>query len=162
MATNNDSVISRLCALQWVTVIHDHIFQTKWELRYGKSGHITLLINIIESNLSYLYFSIRKNLLCKYYNAWFEIQKALTLSDPSERKLEARDREFLLFLLTCILFIHTWYLPKVVRYVRELQPPDFIFIPFAIEIDKFITKRNESSKSIQEFSRDFEFITVFV
>ena len=29
MATNNDSVISRLCALQWVTVIHDHIFQTK-------------------------------------------------------------------------------------------------------------------------------------
>ena len=34
-------------------------------------------------------------------------QQALALLDPSERKLEARDREFLLFLLTCILFTHT-------------------------------------------------------
>ena len=89
---------------------------------------------------------------------------SLEMLDPSSKKMMSRDRE----VFSVLVSLYSYHpnllsdLSKVIRYMCTLQPPEFIFVSFALEINDFVTKSKESGKDIKAFSRDLEFVSVFV
>lgn len=92
------------------------------------------------------------------------IHLALQIIDPSQKSRQSRDRE-VFFALIKLYSFHSHLLvdfPKVIRHMCTLQPPQFIFLSFAIELDRFIWMSERSSKDIEAFNRDLDFTSKFI
>ena len=93
---------------------------------------------------------------------------ALDLLVTSRRQLKSRDREVFSALIQLHSFNHHLLadLSRVVAFMCRLQPPEFVFVSFAVELERFVRRRSkldEDSKVPQKpFSRDLEFVSSFV
>jgi hypothetical protein len=111
---------------------------------------------------------------------------ALDILHPSRRKFKSRDRE----VFTALIQLHSYNqqlladLSRVIAFMCRLQPPEFVFVSFAVELDRFVrrlqkqrARRQEeqggengnnnnyvttSSEPQRPFSRDLEFVSSFV
>lgn len=89
---------------------------------------------------------------------------SLEMLDSFARRKISRDRE----VFSVLVNLYSCHpnlipgLPKVIRYMCTLQPPEFVFVSFALEINEFINKSKNSGNDIKAFSRDLEFASVFV
>jgi Vacuolar protein 14 C-terminal Fig4p binding len=106
---------------------------------------------------------------------------ALKFLDPARRRMMSRDREVfssLVQLFSCNEHLLA-DLSVVLSYMCKLQPPAFIMLSFAVELDRFIRRRHsatgspnytlksEASKENDEdrqtsLSRDFRFVSCFI
>lgn len=102
---------------------------------------------------------------------------ALDILHPSRRKFKSRDRE----VFTALIQLHSYNqqlladLSRVISFMCRLQPPEFVFVSFAVELDFFV-RRLQKQKSEQEtamnytgatesqkaFSSDLKFVSSFV
>ena len=109
---------------------------------------------------------------------------ALDILHPSRRKFKSRDRE----VFTALIQLHSYNqqlladLSRVIAYMCKLQPAEFVFVSFAVELDRFVrrlqkqrekqresnlseNKENEYGNQQAEqrpFSSDLEFVSSFV
>jgi len=83
--------------------------------------------------------------------------------DPSRRLLMSRNREVFSALIQLYSYNEDLLadLSNVLTYMCKLQPPPFIFVSFAVELDRFVTSRKVTS-SQSAFSRDLKFVSSFV
>ena len=107
------------------------------------------------------------------------INFALDVMSPPRKRLKSRDREVFKALIHLYAQNHRLLtdLAKVIKIMCELQPAEFIFVSFAVELDNFLfscwkrtmdsaassDKSTEKLKSNQsDFARDLEFVSCFV
>lgn len=107
---------------------------------------------------------------------------ALDILHPNRRKFKSRDRE----VFTALIQLHSYNqqlladLSSVIAFMCSLQPPEFVFVSFAVELDRFVkrmrqrkeraetmvqeTGENGSNEKKKErpFSDDLEFVSSFV
>jgi Vacuolar protein 14 C-terminal Fig4p binding len=109
------------------------------------------------------------------------VSYALKFLDPVRRRMMSRDREVFSSLVQ--LFSYNEHLladlSNVLTYMCKLQPPAFIMLSFAVELDRFIRRRHhaagspnyiiksDSNKVSAEnreasLSRDFRFVSCFI
>ncbi|CAB9503730.1 Protein VAC14 homolog [Seminavis robusta] len=107
---------------------------------------------------------------------------ALDILHPSRRKSKSRDRE----VFTALIQLHCYNqqllndLSRVIAFMCRLQPPEFVFVSFAVELDRFFRRLqkkhqlgairsedrrdNETNNDISKrpLSSDLEFVASFV
>jgi Vacuolar protein 14 C-terminal Fig4p binding len=108
---------------------------------------------------------------------------ALDILHPSRRQFKSRDRE----VFTAIIQLHSYNqqlladLSQVLAFMCKLQPPEFVFVSFAVELDRFVRRlqkkhkqagesrteekksgRGDSHQKGRPFSKDLEFVSSFV
>lgn len=92
---------------------------------------------------------------------------ALDLMDSSRRALKSRDREVFSALIQ--LHAYNWHLigdfSRVIAYMCRLQPPEFVFVSFAVELESFARRKcklSEETLSDQTLSRELQFVSSFI
>jgi len=93
---------------------------------------------------------------------------ALDILDKPRRLLKSRDRE--VFRVLIQLHAHNLHLigrlSKVVAYMCRLQPPEFIFVSFAVELDRFVSRESkvqrEDAASQIHMGRIYQFVSAFI
>lgn len=93
---------------------------------------------------------------------------ALDILDADRRLLKSRDRE--VFAVLIHLHANNLHLigdvSKVIAYMCRLQPPEFVCVSFAVELDKYadrqFKKLKKAGKSEQTLSRELQFVSSFV
>lgn len=106
---------------------------------------------------------------------------ALDILHPSRRKFKSRDRE----VFAALIQLHSYNqqllldLSRVVSFMCRLQPPEFVFVSFAVELDRFVRRlqkqeaKNQKAEKTQTssdgnkekqrpFSSHLEFVSSFV
>ena len=95
------------------------------------------------------------------------IDFALDILPIARRKLKSRNRE----VFSALIQVHSHNhhlladLSKVIAYMCRLQPPEFIFVSFAVELDRFVRRKvklHEEKDKEQPLSRELEFVSAFV
>jgi hypothetical protein len=96
------------------------------------------------------------------------VKFALEILDKSRRQLQSRDREVfsaLIQLYACNLHL-IGDLSRVIAYMCRLQPPAFIFVSFAVELDNFIQRETQMGDKRDTarlpMSRNFQFVGAFI
>jgi Vacuolar protein 14 C-terminal Fig4p binding len=109
---------------------------------------------------------------------------ALDILHPTRRMLKSRDREVFAALIQLHSYNHQLLadLSRVIAYMCRLQPPEFVFVSFAVELDRFVRRLQKQRKQEAEkqqkaedslnagagkekqrpLSRDLEFVSSFV
>jgi hypothetical protein len=92
---------------------------------------------------------------------------ALDILSPARRQLKSRDREVFSALIQLHAHNHhlLGHLSKVIAYMCQLQPPEFVFVSFAVELGRFVRRRSkalEKNDKDQQFSRDLVFVSAFI
>ena len=93
---------------------------------------------------------------------------ALDILDGDRRLLQSRDRE--VFSVLIQLNAYNLHLigdvAKVIAYMCRLQPPEFVFVSFAVELERFAVRqvkaKQQKGKLDQPLSRDLQFVTSFI
>lgn len=102
---------------------------------------------------------------------------ALELLDSSRSQLQSRDREVFTALIE--LHAHNLHLivdvSKVIAYMCRLQPAEFVFVSFAVELERFARRQTKhfARKQMkirpegtvdkqQQLSRDLQFVSSFI
>lgn len=93
---------------------------------------------------------------------------ALDILDKPRRLLKSRDRE--VFCVLIQLHAHNLHLisrlSKVIAYMCRLQPPEFVFVSFAVELDRFVTRESrvqrEDAGSRIQMGRTYQFVSAFI
>ena len=106
-------------------------------------------------------------------------QYALDILDASRCALKSRDRQ----VFACLIHLHSKNhhllskLSTVIEYMCELQPPEFVFVSFALELDRYFVQRlgqreaawqsaGSNERKIRRenaaFALDLEFVSSFV
>lgn len=93
---------------------------------------------------------------------------ALDIMDEDRRLLQSRDRE--VFAVLIQLHAYNLYLigdaAKVISYMCRLQPPEFVFVSFAVELERFAVRQFKATQSKgtrdQPLSRDLQFVASFI
>lgn len=92
---------------------------------------------------------------------------ALDILAIERRHLKSRDRE--VFSTFIQLHAHNLYLigdfSRVIAYMCRLQPPEFVFVSFAVELERFVRRRyevQEKGDADQPLSRDLQFVASFI
>ena len=95
------------------------------------------------------------------------IDFALDILPIARRNLKSRNREVFSALIQ--LHSHNHHLladlSRVIAYMCNLQPPEFIFVSFAVELERFILRKiklHEENDTDHPLSRDLEFVSAFV
>lgn len=93
---------------------------------------------------------------------------ALDILDESKQRLQSRDRE----VFAVLIQLHAYNLhligdvAKIISYMCCLQPPEFVFVSFAVELERFAAKQCKSTKmngkNEQPLSRDLQFVASFI
>ena len=101
---------------------------------------------------------------------------ALEVLDSSRRQSLSRDRQVFTALIRLHAHNHQLVsdLSRVIQYMCTLQPPEFVFVSFALELDHFVNKqvtyhsltrpetKVEEDNAPQSLSADLEFVSAFV
>jgi hypothetical protein len=98
------------------------------------------------------------------------VEYALGLLDTSRRQFISRDREVFRALIE--LHAHNMNLivdfSRVIAYMCRLQPPEFVFVSFAVELERFVRRQTkmQEEKAVDEqeprLSRDLQFVSSFI
>lgn len=109
---------------------------------------------------------------------------SLDILHPSRRQFKSRDRE----VFAALIQLHSYNqqlladLSRVITFMCRLQPPEFVFVSFAVELDRFVRRIQKQRKQEAEkqqisencivtvvdrekqrpFSSDLEFVSSFV
>lgn len=105
---------------------------------------------------------------------------ALDVVESSRRQSESRDRQ----VFTALIRLHADHhqlvadLSRVIQYMCTLQPAEFVFVSFAVELDHFVRKQtkyhsdsrraaeekkdDEMGHLVHDLSADLEFVSSFV
>lgn len=103
---------------------------------------------------------------------------ALDILDVDRRRLKSRDREVFSALIRLHSYNHQLLsdLSRVIQFMCTLQPPEFVFVSFALELDRHVASTirnrsfektstsfgNKASANDQSLSKDLEFVSAFV
>jgi hypothetical protein len=102
------------------------------------------------------------------------VHYALEILDSDRRKEKSRDREVFAALIQLYSFNEHLIvdLSSVITYMCKLQPPEFVLVSFAVELDRFIRRRASSqgdskakkapSGAENPFSRGLRFVSSFI
>jgi Vacuolar protein 14 C-terminal Fig4p binding len=93
---------------------------------------------------------------------------ALDILDAQRRLLKSRDRE--VFRVLIQLHAHNLHLiarlSKVIAYMCRLQPPEFVFVSFAVELDRFVARESniqgKTDASRIHMGRVYQFVSAFI
>jgi hypothetical protein len=97
----------------------------------------------------------------------YNVAFSLDIMINSRRQLKSRDRE----VFSALIQLHSYNyhllgdLSRVITFMCRLQPPEFVFVSFAVELERFIRRRSklqDTEELDQPFSRDLEFVSSFV
>ncbi|KAL7443113.1 hypothetical protein ACHAXM_008659 [Skeletonema potamos] len=209
---DNALILSRLCALQWVVVLYEHVVPSTLKAEYAsefidciiyqlvdqppgiivvKSFEVLAKITVPEKGQEHR--SIFSALLTSNDNDSPEASStpsminplddesanfALGILEPSRRRLVSRDRA----VFAALIDLHSknekllMDVSKVIELMCTLQPPEFIFTAFAVELENFIVTKMQQRKKILEspetdttaikeelasFSKDLAFVSNF-
>lgn len=93
---------------------------------------------------------------------------ALEILDSRRRKLQSRDRE----VFSALIQLHAYNLhligdlSRVIAYMCRLQPPEFVFVSFAVELDHFVRREHQlrlkGSPPKHPISQDYHFVSAFI
>jgi hypothetical protein len=90
------------------------------------------------------------------------IDYAFSILGAERKKLISRDREVFWALIQ--LHAYNEYLLKdltsVITFMCKLQPSEFIIVAFAIELDRFVRKKNGTGTEVSQ--KDLKFVSAFV
>lgn len=94
------------------------------------------------------------------------INFALDILEEDRRFLLSRDRE----VFAVLIQLHAYNLhligdvAKVIAYMCRLQPAEFVFVSFAIELEKYAVRQSQAKKGPQDqpLSRDLHFVSSFI
>jgi len=91
------------------------------------------------------------------------IDFAFDILEPSRRLMMSRNRETFSALIELYARNEDLIaeLSNVITYMCKLQPPEFVFVSFSVELDLFV-KRRRASSTTTTFSRDLQFVSSFV
>lgn len=96
------------------------------------------------------------------------VEFALQILDTPRRQLQSRDREVfaaLIQLYSCNLHL-IGDLSRVIAYMCQLQPPEFVFVSFSVELNNFVRREikavEQGKASRQIMSRNFQFVSAFI
>jgi len=209
---DNALILSRLCALQWVVVLYEHVVPNSLKADYAgefidciiyqlvdqppgiiivKSFEVLAKIsNPAEGEEAYSLITTKSVLDENASTANVDLPSrqspmdddnanfALEILDPSRRRLLSRDRS----VFASLIDLHSKHqkllmdISKVIELMCTLQPAEFIFVSFAIELDNFIiTKLNRREKLLESpevdtqtvkeelatFAKDLAFVSNF-
>lgn len=89
---------------------------------------------------------------------------ALGTLEPARRDLLSRDREVFSSLIKLYSFNEALLadLSKVITYMCKLQPAEFVFVSFAVELDLFIAKRLSMDAPQEQVSSALKFVSSFI
>ena len=98
----------------------------------------------------------------------YHIEFALDILEPNRRQLKSRDRE----VFSALIELHSHHhhllpdLSRVIAFMCRLQPPEFVFVSFAVELERFVRRRSQlrPQDAPEDFfiSQDLEFVSSFV
>ena len=94
---------------------------------------------------------------------------ALGVLDPSQDKCKSRNRD----VFTALVNLHSQKyelladLPRVIRYMCTLQPAEFIFVSFGLELEQYLLRRRKTRTTINKqqifkTAQDLDFVSNFV
>lgn len=92
---------------------------------------------------------------------------ALDILDANQRLLKSRDRN----VFEVLIQLHAYNLhligdvAKVIAYMCRLQPPEFVFLSFAVELERFAVNQfnaRQNGDTSQPLSRDLQFVSSFI
>lgn len=97
---------------------------------------------------------------------------AMKILDPERRKLKSRDRQ----VFSSLIQMHAYNehllanLSNVLTYMCRLQPPEFVMVSFAVELERFIKQRTGSpaavtagaKNEVTPSSSDLRYLSAFV
>jgi hypothetical protein len=101
------------------------------------------------------------------------IDYALDILDPHGKKMKSRNRE----VFATLILLHSYNedlmieLSGILTFMCKLQPPEFVIVSFAVEIDKYIqerhirklhAKQSASPTESRSLARDLKFASSFV
>lgn len=87
---------------------------------------------------------------------------AFDILEPARRLKMSRNREMFAALIT----LHSQNpalladLSKVITYMCRLQPPEFVYVSFAVELDRYLSRKLSQSKPA--FAQDLKFVSSYV
>mmetsp|Transcript_8313 Transcript_8313/g.12314 ORF Transcript_8313/g.12314 Transcript_8313/m.12314 type:complete len:1668 (+) Transcript_8313:74-5077(+) len=196
---DEDNLISRLCALQWVTVLYENVVPDELKAEYAKKFISPIIHQLVASPpdvIVFKSFEVLANITVpqesetKLTEARSKVEREGETKDANENSISgglslefgqpvnvnvalalevldhprrqfSRDREVFAAIINLYSY-HTHLLPdlpKVVRHMCTLQPPEFVYLSFAVELDVFILKKKAQK---HECTRDLEFVSMFV
>lgn len=93
---------------------------------------------------------------------------ALEILNEHRRRSQSRDREVFSALIQ--LYSSNLHLigdlSRVIAHMCRLQPPEFVFVSFSVELDSFIRREEKSNGrskgAMVNMSRDFQFVSAFI
>ena len=93
---------------------------------------------------------------------------ALDILDKQRSLLRSRDRQ--VFSALIHLYGYNLHLigdlSRVIAYMSRLQPPEFVFVSFAVELDHFVRRKRQIQKrndvSHHLVSQDYQFVSAFI
>jgi len=202
-------MMSRLCALEWIIVLYEHVVPDSLKAEYA--------CEFINPIIHQLVYEPPERIVFKSFEVLAKITVpvegeggaaspkkkevegieeadvkfdpmsessgafALELLDSSQRNCKSRDRQ--VFAQLIHLHSHNHHLlsklSTVIEFMCTLQPPEFVFVSLALELDRYVTQRIElrhkiiatASTATDEreirrangtFARDIEFVSSFV
>lgn len=92
------------------------------------------------------------------------ISYAFDILEPARRGMMSRNREVfsaLIDLYSCNMSL-MGDLSSVIAYMCRLQPPEFVFVSFAVELDRFISRKISRSSPFKASALDLRFVSSFV
>jgi len=209
---DNALILSRLCALQWVVVLYEHVVPNSLKAEYASEFIDCIIYQLVDQPPGIIvvksfevlakitvpakgqeHRSIFSALLTSDDHDSPEISTipsmknpmddenanfALGILEPIRRRLVSRDRA----VFAALIDLHSKHekllmdVSKVIELMCTLQPPEFIFIAFATELENFIVSKMQHRKKIMEspetdasaikdelaaFSKDLAFVSNF-
>ncbi|KAK1736870.1 vacuole morphology and inheritance protein 14 [Skeletonema marinoi] len=209
---DNALILSRLCALQWVVVLYEHVVPNSLKAEYASEFIDCIIYQLVDQPPGIIvvksfevlakitvpakgqeHRSIFSALLTSDDHDSPEISTipsmnnpmddenanfALGILEPFRRRLVSRDRA----VFAALIDLHSKHekllmdVSKVIELMCTLQPPEFIFIAFATELENFIVSKMQHRKKIMEspetdasaikeelaaFSKDLAFVSNF-
>jgi len=176
-------ILSRLCALQWVVVLYEHVVPDSLKSEYASEFIDCIIYQLVDqppgiiivksfevlakiTNPAEGEVSLFSPILSPEYDDSLDAaipsnhnpmddentNFALGILEPSRRKLLSRDRE----VFASIVDLHSKHqkllldLSKVIELMCTLQPPEFVFVSFANELDNFVLERMKKHKKVLE------------
>lgn len=89
------------------------------------------------------------------------IDYALQILDPARRKLKSRDRQ----VFSSLIELYSKHehllanLSNVLTFMCRLQPPEFVFVSFSVELDRFVRRKQQQQQQQQTSNNTDEVAT---
>jgi hypothetical protein len=201
----DDTMMSRLCALEWIIVLYDHVVPNSLKAEYACEFINPIIHQLVyepPESIVFKSFEVLARITAVGVSpetievegaedADFKLDPmsessaafALGMLDSSQRDCKSRDRQVFAQLIHLHSRNHHLLskLSTVIQYMCTLQPPEFVFVSLALELDRYVTQRVERRQTIiatasasavsdereirrenGAFARDIEFVSSFV